>query len=76
MAPKKGATPPARTSRGDRGRDVDMSRSPCPAASEATSDIATAEAMLGIEIEIEIVYNMSRQIGPAAVSRATLLRHT
>jgi hypothetical protein len=27
-------------------------------------------------IEIEIVYNMSRQTGPAAVSRATLLRHT
>jgi hypothetical protein len=27
-------------------------------------------------IEIEIVYNMSRQNGPSAVSRATLLRHT
>jgi hypothetical protein len=26
--------------------------------------------------EIEIVNNMSRQTGPAAVSRATLLRHT
>jgi hypothetical protein len=28
------------------------------------------------EIEIEIVYNMSRQTGPVVVSRATLLRHT
>jgi hypothetical protein len=28
-----------------------------------------------IEIEIEIVYNMSRQTDPSAVSRATLLRH-
>jgi hypothetical protein len=28
-----------------------------------------------LEIEIEIVYNMCRQIGPTAVSRATLLRH-
>jgi hypothetical protein len=27
-------------------------------------------------IEIKIVYNMSRQTGPASVSRATLLRHT
>jgi hypothetical protein len=29
----------------------------------------------GIEIEIEIVYNMCRQTGPTAVSRATLLCH-
>jgi hypothetical protein len=28
------------------------------------------------EIVIVIVYNMSRQTGPSAVSRATLLRHT
>jgi hypothetical protein len=31
---------------------------------------------ISIEIEIDIVYNMSRQAGPVAVSRATLLRHT
>jgi hypothetical protein len=34
------------------------------------------EAIREIEIEIEIVYNMCRQTGPTALSRATLLRHS
>jgi hypothetical protein len=31
---------------------------------------------IAVEIEIEIIYNMCRQIGPTAVSRATLLCHS
>jgi hypothetical protein len=49
------------TYRGDCGAE-------CPA------DFAVKD--FEIEIEIEIVYNMTRQTGPAAISRATLLRHT
>jgi hypothetical protein len=47
MAPKKGTTPPARTDRADRGRDVDRSRSPSPASSDITSDTPTTHAMMG-----------------------------
>jgi hypothetical protein len=51
MAPKEGATLPLRISRGDRDRDVDMSRSHNLAASEAVSDKATTHAMLSTIME-------------------------
>jgi hypothetical protein len=73
---KKGATLPLRIGRGDRDRDVDMSRSHNLDASEAVSDTSTTHAMLSTIMEQMSAFHnrlASLEAPPSAPSHAPSL---